>query len=124
LENGFGHIGVRSTATMNQVVVADPLSLSTNSADVFVSDLGSMNLLIDTNGGRVADVNGYIGYGLNSTGNVALISGAGSLWTNRGNLYVGWSGCSNQLILTNSGAAIVASNFYLGINLDAMNNST
>ena len=37
---------------------------------------------------------------------------------------VGWSGASNQLILTNSGMAVVWSNFYVSLNLDATNNLT
>ena len=40
-------------------------------------------------GGAVSNTNGYLGRSSGSTG-VAIITGAGSRWTNSGSLYVGY----------------------------------
>jgi T5SS/PEP-CTERM-associated repeat protein len=59
-----------------------------DSYDPYAGASGTLNI---TNGGAVINTVAYIGYAAGATGDVN-ISGAGSNWTNRGNLYVGYSG--------------------------------
>ncbi len=54
----------------------------------YVSGTGTLDI---TNGGSVINTVAYIGYAASAMGNV-MISGAGSTWLNRGNLYAGYSG--------------------------------
>ncbi len=103
--NGFGK--------SNVVIVAGANSVWENLGDLHVTDVGAQ--VIITNGGMVANNNGYLG---DSTGNIncyVLVSGSGSVWTNRDYLYVGNNGASNQLVVANSGK-VAASAVYLGNN--------
>lgn len=63
----------------------------------------SGNTLAITNGGGVANADGYIGWGTNAANNAVLVAGAGSAWTNSGNLHVGGgAGAGNTLTVSNS----------------------
>ncbi len=76
----------------------------------------SDNKLIITNTGTVDNANGFIGRGSDAKDNSVLVSGAGSTWTNRKNLYVGgyagsnsWNnaGANNSLTVSNGGWVFV-----------------
>jgi len=76
----------------------------------------SNNGLIITNGGTVDNASGYVGWGSDAKDNLVLVSGAGSTWTNRGNLYVGgyagsndWynAGANNSLTVESNGWVFV-----------------
>ena len=98
------------------VVTVDGIgSTWTNSGNLFVGNSGGGTLSI-TGGGRVSSNNSYLGYyattSFSSTGLLAL-DGAGSTWTNSGNLYVGNSG-SGTLSVTNGGTAVSDASAYIG----------
>jgi T5SS/PEP-CTERM-associated repeat protein len=59
-------------------------------------------LQIDT-GGVLSNGFGYIGYEPNANNNAAIVTGAGSVWTNSYDLVVGLSGPTNQLEITDGG---------------------
>ena len=59
----------------------------------------SGSTLILTNGATVGNADGYIGYGAGSEDNAVLVAGAGSAWTNEGNLTVA---SGNSLTVTNA----------------------
>ena len=104
-------IGGNSTATGNQVVVADPGSLWTNTGDLNVGALGSGNRLIITNGGRVMSFSGVIGVlNGNATNNTVLVTDAGSSWNVQDQLYVGFGTGANGSRLIVSNAAFVDDN--------------
>jgi T5SS/PEP-CTERM-associated repeat protein len=92
--------------------VSDLLSLG--------GDSGLGNRLTISNGGRVSSRLGSIGggaapfdpHGRNVT-NTAVITGAGSVWSNSADLVVGSTGARSQLVLSDGGQA-VCSNAYLG----------
>ncbi len=71
----------------------------------YVSGTGTLNI---TNGGTVINTIAYIGYASNALAYVN-ISGAGSTWLNRGNLYVGYGGTGTvtQIGGTNTVAGIL-----------------
>ena len=96
----------------NTVIVAGTNSLWKNLGDLHAVDVGAQ--LIITNGGMVANNYGYFGYGADSYNCTALVSGNGSIWTNRYDLYIGDNNsASNQLVVANSGT-VFAQNLYLG----------
>src|SRR5579859_4261095 len=62
----------------------------------------SYDVLLIQNGAVLSDTNGAVG--LNSSDNLAMVSGTGSIWNNSGDLSFGGSGIvGNQLIITNGG---------------------
>jgi T5SS/PEP-CTERM-associated repeat protein len=94
-------------------VVAGTNSAWKNSGDLHVTDTGAQ--LFITNGGMVLDGNGYFGDAAVNSNCVALVSDAGSCWTNHFTLYIGNSGASNRLTIANSGS-VFAQTLYIGSN--------
>jgi fibronectin-binding autotransporter adhesin len=90
--------------------------------DLYVGSSGAANELVVSNGGVVRNAVGYLGLNSTSSNNVAAVTGAGSLWTNVGFFYVGYSGWGNQLVVTNGGRVQSAAFNYLGYNPSSSNN--
>ena len=120
LSNGTGVLGFALGASNNTAMVSGTGSLWKNTTNLFVGFLGTANQLIITNGGRIADPAGTLGY-TNVSGSMALVTGAGSVWSNALSFYVGYSGSANQLIVTNGGS-IWSGDGYVGANSFASNN--
>jgi|GEM_PF-2935685 len=68
---------------------------------VLVGNSGPGTLYV-LNGGEVSNSNGYIGYNASAAPSAAIVSGAGSAWTNSTHLYVGFIG-SGTLTVSNGG---------------------
>ena len=65
---------------------------------------GSGNSLVISNGGTVANSRSAPSAATQlRPNNSVLVTGAGSLWTNSGDLFVGYVGSSNSLVITNGG---------------------
>jgi T5SS/PEP-CTERM-associated repeat protein len=119
-----GHLG----SDKNIVLVTDNGSLW-QSGSLSVGGEGADNKLIVTNGGTVRVSSGnqahvascFIGFSNSSTGNVVKIGGAGSALGINDNLYVGYNGSSNQLVIADMGS-VVASNAYIGYNANSVSN--
>ena len=113
VSNTDGDIGSRLGST-GSVTVEGTGSTWTNSSDLYVGNYGSGTLTI-TNGGTVT-VNGdysdsYIGYYFDSNGAVT-VDGAGSTWTNSGDLIIGCYG-DGTLNITNGGTVNVDNYTYV-----------
>jgi T5SS/PEP-CTERM-associated repeat protein len=80
------------------------------------------NRLTISDGGRVVNTIGYVGYAAGGGGNSIIVSDPGSVWSNTGALYVGANGGDNSLIITN-GARVYSVGSVIGLNPGA-NNST
>ncbi len=102
-------IGLNPGANNNQVTVTGPTSLWTNSGDLLVGVFGSVNTLLITNGGTVANGTGVIGHIPGANNNQVTVTGTNSVWTNSGDLLVGYRGSANTLLITNGGT--VANSF-------------
>jgi T5SS/PEP-CTERM-associated repeat protein len=97
-------IGENSGANSNSVTVTG--SNSSLNVDGWLEvgwGTNSGNRMVIADGGSVSDSNGFIGYTNGSYGNSAMIIGTNSTWSNAESLYVGYSGASNSLIITNGG---------------------
>lgn len=114
-------IGAASGGNSNQVVVTDAGSLLTSDTDAFVGENGRANLLVVSNSALVVNSNAYIGFATASSNNVALITGAGTTWSNRGTLFVGESGGGNRLEV-GAGARVVSASGEIGSGISASNN--
>ena len=87
---------------------------------LYIGNSGNGTLNI-TNGGKVSNSYGYLGYNSGSTG-TATVDGTGSTWTNSGYLYIGNSG-NGTLNITNGGK--VSNTYgYLGYNSGSTGTAT
>jgi fibronectin-binding autotransporter adhesin len=103
-------------------VVTGGGSLWSNAMDLHVgfSSLSASNQLLVSSGGTVLSSNGFVGFA--SAGNSAVVTGAGSLWSNRNTLTVGNNASGNLLIVSNSGTVFASNGVYLGFNPGALAN--
>jgi T5SS/PEP-CTERM-associated repeat protein/autotransporter-associated beta strand protein len=102
LENAVGYIGY-DEGSNNSVLVTGTSSTWTNSATLSIGIGGSSNSLVISDGGKVANTDGYIGNNSTSSNNSVLVTGTGSTWTNSGGLNVGYQGSSNTLTVADGG---------------------
>jgi len=67
-------------------------------------DNASHHRLIIRDGGRLDNASGYFGWSSSAVSNAALVTGAGSVWSNRGALFAGVFAEYTTLIISNGGA--------------------
>ncbi len=113
VENGgvvsanYTKIGGYVSSTSNTVTVTGAGSQLNNTTDLLVGYGGNGNSLTLSNGGTATNANGFIGFRFDenssSNNNTVTVTGAGSLWTNTGVLYVGEYGTGNSLALADGG---------------------
>jgi len=87
-----------------------------------VGDTYVYDALVIQSGGVLSNAGGYIGFQLGANDNSALVTGSGSVWSNTLGLYVGYSGASDALTITNGGA-VFNDNGYIGYQPGASNNT-
>ena len=126
LVTGGADIGFWTNAFSNTVTVTGVDSTWTNLGALSVGNYGSSNSLVISNGGAVTSIQGRIGSQTNSSNNCVLVTGTNSngasTWTNSGNLYVGYHGNGNSLVISNGGLA--ANDFgTLGNEVESSNNT-
>jgi len=105
-----GWIGYSNVASNNSVQVNGINSLWSNSGNLYIGYYGSNNSLLISNGGRVVDQNGSVGF--HGDGNTALVTGTNSLWSNSASFYVGNCG-SDTLLIVSNGGGVISSNGYI-----------
>ncbi len=111
----FSAIG-GSSSSNNSVLVTGAGS-QWSCLGLLVGGYGPSNSLTISNGGTVTVyTDSALGYGSNSSGNRALITGSNSLWSNTGTLTIG-DGGSGTVTVANGGK-IVASQILIGTNGD------
>ena len=128
-ENGY--IGYDAGSSFNSVVISGggPSVIAScwySYGDITAGYSGSGNSLTISNGGRVENFNGAIGWDTNSSNNMVVVTGfdfhnTASLWNNRGNLLIGNAGSYNTLMVSDAGQ--VANNqCAIGSNASSSNN--
>ncbi|MBX9743137.1 MAG: hypothetical protein K2W99_06340 [Chthoniobacterales bacterium] len=139
---GSSYIGLFSSS--NSVLVTGVGSLWGNSGNLFVGNFGSYNSLTIEDGGEVVDYNtityiiltnssglvatnyttnfaGTLGAMPGYMGDSVTLSGSNSLWTNSGEVAIGYAGAKNSL--TVNGGTVVDYNGYVGYLATSSNNS-
>ena len=110
----------------NRLIVTGSNSLWAGSGPLVVGHRTSRNSLTVTNGGRVVNTDGSLGEfsqeSDSADGNVALVTGSGSVWSNSGSLYVGRAGTSNSVAIRNGGAVFAGGDVYVGFEATAADN--
>jgi len=98
--------------------------VSTNAGGAYwVGNTGPFNALIITNGGTLIATDTGLGYAAASSNNFALVTGAGSLWTNSDFFAVGRAGGGNLLRITDGGKVINGGETRIGWADSASNNT-
>ena len=96
----YGYLGYYSSSNAVSVTGSGCWN---NIYDVYVGYEGAGNQLTIADGGQVACNVGVLGNFSSSSNNVVLVTGAGSVWTNRQELVIGNYGPGNQLTIANGG---------------------
>ncbi|TFV73198.1 autotransporter domain-containing protein [Bradyrhizobium frederickii] len=114
--NQSGHVG-RGAGATGTVTVDGAGSTWTNHIALYVGNSGTGTLTIQ-NGGTVSNgADAFIGVNSGATGSVT-VDGAGSTWTDTGNLYVGQTG-TGVLTIRNGGAVSNGADGHIGANSGA-----
>lgn len=116
-----GVIGRTATAKSNEVQLLSPTARWQMGNNLYVGSNGAFNRMVVSNGAFLNNNSGFLGNGASSSNNFALITGSGSLWTNRSDLRVGFFGRDNQMIVSN-GARVVSFGGELGSQPGSSNN--
>lgn len=121
LVNQFGYrIGWNPGANNNQVVVSGQNS-ELDALFLYAGDGGAFNTLLITNGGKVVSDSARIGLQIGANSNQVIVSSNNSTWVNNNDMYVGFNGSFNTLLITNGGR-VVNANCSIGYASDANSN--
>ncbi len=98
-----GVLGQDATSSNNNALVTGGGSTWNISDNTYIGYDGAANNLTISDGGWVIDQSGAVGFGADSFSNSVTVTGAGSIWTNYDEVYVGYSGSDNNLVISNGG---------------------
>jgi T5SS/PEP-CTERM-associated repeat protein len=116
-----GVIGLNLTARSNEVQLISASARWRMGGSLFVGSNGVANRLVVSNGAFVENGVGNLGNRVDSSNNFAMVTGGGSMWSNRLDLRVGTGGSGNQLIVSNGGWVASRSGF-VGNNVTSSKN--
>ena len=106
ITNGSGRIGPNAANVSNTVIVTGS-GVWSNSSTLTIGSAGAFSGLVVSNGGTVYAVgpdSAILGGSSSSSNNWALVTGAGSMWTNiAGTFWVGKFSDGNTLTVSNNG---------------------
>lgn len=114
-------LGNQAPSLNNAIRVTGTNSFFLSRAQWRIGSRGSLNQLSVQNGGRVESGPCFLGESFDSSNNLAVVAGPGSVWSNTSSVYVGYSGFRNQLFVTN-GSTLTATNLFIGFNASSSNN--
>jgi len=105
LANRIGYMGRGAGSSNNFALVSGSGSVWSHQLEFFVGNNDRSNRLVIENGGLVNCGSGFVGNFASASNNEVLVTGAGSLWTNRDDLTIGFQAGANRLVVSN-GAAV------------------
>lgn len=116
-----GLISRNVTARSNAVQLVSATARWLMNGVLYIGSNGANATLVVSNGAFVSDGAAIIGNLAASSNNFALVTGSGSLWTNRNGLDIGGLGRGNQMIVSNGGW-VVSKTARLGVDASGSNN--
>ena len=128
--SSVGYVGGTTTGSNNVVIVSGSGSQWTNSSTLAIGYVGPNNQVIITNGGRVDDSVGYVGffgpnpYGYKGVSNTVVVTGSNSLWNNTSALYFGLYGAGNNNLMISDGGQVNNTDAYVSYNYDGSGSNT
>jgi T5SS/PEP-CTERM-associated repeat protein len=118
----FSEIGSSATSGTNEAVVTGTGSVWRTTVDMGVGKSGAGNRLTISDGGLVSCPDGFVGVNPSGSNNFAVVTGPGSMWSNRFNFFAGYQGANNQVIISN-GAMVSSDSATLGNDPTSKGNS-
>ncbi|MBN1675556.1 MAG: DUF2334 domain-containing protein [Kiritimatiellae bacterium] len=115
-------VGTGSGATANALTVTGAGSTWSNRAHLVLGGAGSCNTFTVADGGRVEAGYAFVGLEAGATGNTVRVTGAGSCWSNAGNLVVGVEGSGN-LFTIETGTVVSVGSLVVGQETNAVDNA-
>ena len=116
-------LGTFSGSSNNALTISGTNARVLVGSEANIGYSGSQNSLVISNGGVLYNPSsGSLGYGAGSDLNQALVTGAGSVWSNGVNLFVGKDGANNTLTLQSGGRAVSAADTVVGNTASSTNN--
>jgi len=124
--NGDTHIGAcQQLQVLQQASLSRINSAGDDPAGLALASTGTIfgaNSLTIANGGQVFGGNGYVGEDAQLGFNAALVTGAGSLWNNGGDLTIGTAAVGNTMVVADQGQ-VANMNATIGVGLTAVSNA-
>ena len=118
------YIGASMAPYNDYALVTGAGSVWNNSSFLYVGDYGIGCSLTISNGGTVNNTSGYIGRDAGyASNNVVTVTGAGSVWSNSADLFVGNNGTRETLNILNGGAVSVGGTLTISALTVASNNT-
>ncbi len=119
----YSYVGLSSSS--NQLIITGSDSIFSNQGALVIGFYGNNNQVNVTSGGTLicnSNVANGLSYscilGAEANSNFLTI-GTNSLFSNNGNLYIGYSGSYNAI--TNNGGTLISTNIYVGISTNTVN---
>lgn len=118
--SGAGYVGGADTPfgphdrnVGNAVVVSGPGALWSNTTVLVVGSTGARSRLVLSQGGTVLSAQAYVGYYGSSSDNLVWVTDSPTRWETTGDLWVGYRGWRNGVVVTN-GAAVASGGGWIG----------
>jgi T5SS/PEP-CTERM-associated repeat protein len=115
-------IGFNLGAISNSAIVAGPGSRWIAPGEFEVGLNGAFNSLTVSDGGWLVSGDASIGLEPTSSNNAALVTGAGTVWSNLIQLAVGFAGPGNRLQISNGGTVFASDLVLIGTQATSSNN--
>ena len=117
-------VGNQASASNNTVLVTGSGSVLSggNPDGVVIGNAGSFNSITVSNGGLV-NAAGVVGLTSNAFGNSALLTGAGTTWSNSGSFILGQGGSGNSLTVSDGALITASSGLIIGRFAGSTNNT-
>jgi len=114
----FCHLALAANLTLLAFAESNTTNIldgvTTNAAGSYtLGDTGPLNFLLITNAGALTNTTGTVGNTADAHGNLAIITGVGSVWASAPSLTIGVRGASNQVSVLDG--AKLASSVAIGI---------
>jgi len=122
-QNRNCYLGRNESSSNNVAVVTGSGSVWSNDSGLYLGFNGAGNQLLVSNGGVLSGQSGDVGFNDSSSNNVAVVTGAGSAWSNTYALSFGYNGAGNQLAVSNAGLLQSAFGFVGGGGVSGSNNT-
>ncbi len=109
----YAYIG-STNGNNNAALIAGTGSMWSNNY-LYVGHSGDSNTFLVADAARmIGIIDSHIGWSSNARYNRVTVQDAGSVWTNRGKLYVSYAGKDNSLIVSNGGSLVVQGSCFVG----------
>ncbi len=119
-----GGVGVLPGANYNTALISGSGSVWSNGGGFAVGLYGVGNRVTVNAGGLLVTADVSMGENTGANSNVVVVTGSGSVWSNRGDMTIGYATVGNQLVITNGGVVRTLGDFRLGTNASFLNSGT